>query len=80
MHEWVEEVSLGVKQSKRQLESKQNKTKSVSVISNKRLETWRNLTAEVAELKNRLAECSENKDEPPELINHVHKRIKKNVC
>ena len=77
MHEWVGAMSLEVKQTKRQLKSEQNKTKSVSVTSNKRLEAWRNLKAEVAELKDRLAECSENKDEPLELINHVRKRIKK---
>ena len=77
MHEWVEEMSLEVKQSKRQLKSEQKKTKSGSVTSNRRLEAWRNLKAEVAELKDKLAECSENKDERLEQINHVRKQIKK---
>ena len=57
MHEWVKEMSLEVKRSKRQLKSEQKKTKSVSVTSNRRLEAWRNLKAEVAELKDKLAEC-----------------------
>ena len=80
MHESVEKLSLKVKQSKRQLKSEQNKIKSVSVTSKKRLEAWRNLKVEVAELKDRLAECSENKDEPLEQINHVRKQIKKRTC
>ena len=58
MHEWVKEMSLEVKRSKRQLKSEQKKTKSVSVTSNRRLQAWRNLKAEVAELKDKLAEHS----------------------
>ena len=68
-------MSLEVKQSKRQLKSEQKKTKLGSVTSNRRLEAWRDLKAEVAELKDKLAECSENKDEPLEQINHVRKQI-----
>ena len=43
MNEWVEEMSLEVKQSKRELKSEQKKKKSESVTSNRRLEAWRNL-------------------------------------
>ena len=70
-------MSLEVKQSKRQLKSEQKKTKSGSVTSNRRLEAWRNLKAEAAELKDNLVECSENKDKRLEQINHVRKQIKK---
>ena len=77
MHEWVEEMSLEVKRSKRHLKSEQKKTKLVSVTLNRRLETWRNLKVEVAELKDQLAEYAENKDEPLEQINHVREQIKK---
>ena len=51
MHEWVEEMSLEVKQSKRHIKSEQKQTKLVSVTLNRTLEVWRNLRAEVAELK-----------------------------
>ena len=76
MHEWVEEMSLEVKQNRREHKSEQKKAKWVSVTSNKRLEVWRNLKVELADLNDQFAECSENKDEPLEQINHIRKQIK----
>ena len=76
MHEWVKEMALEVKQSKRQAKAEQKKAKSASVNSSKRLEAWRKLKEEVAQLKDLLAECSNNKD-PLEQINHVRRDIKR---
>ena len=39
------------------VKSEQKKTNSVCITSNKRLKVWRNLKAEVTQLKDSLVEC-----------------------
>ena len=63
MHEWVKEMALEVKQSDRQVESEQTKIKTTSNKLTKRLKARRNLKAEVAQLKDLRAECSNDTDQ-----------------
>ena len=62
MHEWVKEMALEVKQSDRQVKSEQKKVKTASDKLTKRLDARRNLKAEVAQLEDLHAECSNDTD------------------
>ena len=76
MQEFIEEMALEVKQSKRKAKSEQKKAASATVHSKKRLEVLRKLKTEVSKFKDLLAECFKNEN-PLKQINQIGRETKR---